>query len=369
MAYEDRDRGRGTVRGDWQSGRDARGYGEGQRSPYSYDRGYGRDPDDRSPGSHVDYHVGGDRGQRRMGPGDGFEMREDYRRTDRYADQGKARAGRRDDDDRRFADEEGHGGYTGYADSGDRSEGMRVGGGRYGASTTNPDAIYGGVGIDPEFSGGPRFDRADVGSTGTHGVHPVASAFGEAQRDPMGLSGGGGSSARERAIVEQYQRRQHGQQRSRSDHDPHYSQWRQRQIEALDRDYDEYRREHASRFHEEFGAWREQRGRQRQSLGRVTEHMDVVGSDDQHVGTVDCVKGDRIILTKSDPSAGGHHHSVPCAWIDKVEEKVMLNRTSEQAMQAWRDEETSRALFERDHDGSGGPHILERSFSGTYRDE
>src|SRR4030095_1102010 len=35
-------------------------------------------------------------------------------------------------------------------------------------------------------------------------------------------------------------------------HDPHYSEWRRRQIEALDRDYDEYRRENQSRFENEF---------------------------------------------------------------------------------------------------------------------
>ena len=29
-------------------------------------------------------------------------------------------------------------------------------------------------------------------------------------------------------------------------HDPHYSEWRRRQIDALDRDYDEYRRENQS---------------------------------------------------------------------------------------------------------------------------
>ncbi|HEY0326500.1 MAG TPA: DUF2171 domain-containing protein, partial [Allosphingosinicella sp.] len=118
----------------------------------------------------------------------------------------------------------------------------------------------------------------------------------------------------------------------------------------------------------EFGSWRERRGEQRQSMGRVTEHMDVVGSDGQHVGTGDKVSDGRIVLTKSDPSAGGHHHSIPCGWLDSVDDKVILNKTAEQAMQAWRDEESNRALFERGDSGRGGPHILERSFSGTYRD-
>ncbi|MFL6779930.1 MAG: SWFGD domain-containing protein, partial [Sphingomicrobium sp.] len=38
-------------------------------------------------------------------------------------------------------------------------------------------------------------------------------------------------------------------------HDPHYSEWRQRQIEALDRDYDDYRRENQNRFENEFSSW------------------------------------------------------------------------------------------------------------------
>lgn len=149
-------------------------------------------------------------------------------------------------------------------------------------------------------------------------------------------------------------------------HDPHYSEWRRRQIEDLDRDYDEYRREHQSKFEQEFGGWREKRRGQRQLLGRVTEHMEVVGSDGAHVGKVDKVRGDRIILAKSDPNSGGMHHSVPCGWVDKVEDKVILNRTADSATDAWRNEDNGRALFEREDQGSEGPHALDRSFSGTY---
>jgi hypothetical protein len=149
-------------------------------------------------------------------------------------------------------------------------------------------------------------------------------------------------------------------------HDPHYSEWRRRQIEDLDRDYDEYRQEHQSKFEQEFGGWREKRRSQRQMLGKVAEHMEVVGSDGTHVGKVDKVRGDRIILAKSDPNAGGMHHSVPCGWVETVDDKVTLNRTAEQAMSAWRNEDNGRALFEREDQGSEGPNALDRSFSGTY---
>lgn len=149
-------------------------------------------------------------------------------------------------------------------------------------------------------------------------------------------------------------------------HDPHYSEWRNRQIESLDRDYEEYRREHQSKFEQEFGTWRERRQGQRQAIGSVAEHMEVVGSDGAHIGKVDKVRGDRIILAKSDAESGGHHHSIPCGWIDKVDDKVTINKTAEAAKRAWQDEETSRALFEREDRGSDGPHALNRAFSGTY---
>ena len=206
-----------------------------------------------------------------------------------------------------------------------------------------PSAAPGSFDIAPGYDasfGGPRFDRVDVGSVGSHGVHPVSSVYGGDLSGPMGLHPGGGyaSSARLHAQI----------RGTGGDHDPQYHEWRSRQIEQLDRDYDEYRREHQSRFDREFGEWRERRGRQRQAVGQVTEHMEVVGSDGSHVGTVDCTSGDRIVLTKSDPNSAGHHHYIPCGWVENVEDKVRLNITAEEAMQRWRHEEQSGALFERD---------------------
>ncbi len=139
-----------------------------------------------------------------------------------------------------------------------------------------------------------------------------------------------------------------------------------RQLDALDRDYDEYRRENQSRFENDFGGWRQQREGQRSRLRQVREHQDVIGSDGEHVGTVDKVRGDRIILTKSDAEAGGRHHSIPCGWVRDVEDKVTLNRTAEEARKAWRDEE-ERSAIGGDREGrEDGPHYLNRSFSGTY---
>jgi hypothetical protein len=167
-----------------------------------------------------------------------------------------------------------------------------------------------------------------------------------------------------------------------SPRDQDYHSWRRSQIEALDRDYDEYRQENRSKFHTEFGSWRNERQAQRGALSKVTEHMEVVGSDGEHVGTVDKVRGDRILLTKGDSDAGGRHHSIPSRWIDSVDDKVKIRKTAEEAKSHWRDEERNGAFFNEDgshradkddanrgdasRDDSSGPHILNRSFSGTY---
>lgn len=152
--------------------------------------------------------------------------------------------------------------------------------------------------------------------------------------------------------------------------DADYGSWRQGQIAALDRDYDEYRSENRSKFQNEFSNWRIERQGQRNSLTAVTEHMDVVGSDGSHVGTVDKVRGDRIVLTKSDQDAGGRHHSIPSRWIDTVDDKVTLRKTADEAQSEWRDEERNQALFGEDRNRSitddRGTHMLNRSFSGTY---
>jgi hypothetical protein len=150
--------------------------------------------------------------------------------------------------------------------------------------------------------------------------------------------------------------------------DPHYHSWRQRQLDELDRDYDDYRRENQSRFESDFGSWRERRMQKRGLLNQIREHMEVVGSDDGHVGTVDRIAGDRIILAKSDPDSGGVHHSLSCSDLDRVEgDRVILDCSAEQARQRWRDESRSRALFEREDQGEMGDRALNRSFEGTYR--
>ena len=175
--------------------------------------------------------------------------------------------------------------------------------------------------------------------------------------------------------------RRDGQHSGRNDsgRDEHYHSWRNQQIASFDRDYDEYRQENQSKFHNEFASFRTERQGQRDLLSRVEEHADVVGSDGEHVGTVDKVRGDRIILTKKDPDAGGHHHSIPSRWLQSAEgNKVVLRKTAAEARDNWRDEERTGAIGGQDQVSSGaqrqaagqsnegGPVNLNRSFSGTY---
>jgi len=158
-------------------------------------------------------------------------------------------------------------------------------------------------------------------------------------------------------------------QSDRSRHeDPHYRSWRDRQLSDLDRDYDDYRRERQSQFESDFGSWRERRQQKRGLLGQIREQMEVVGKDDERVGTVDRIAGDRIILTKSDPESGGAHHSLSCSDVDRVEgDRVILDCSADEARKRWRDDHRSRALFEREDQGEMGPRMLDRSFEGTYR--
>ena len=72
---------------------------------------------------------------------------------------------------------------------------------------------------------------------------------------------------------------------------------------------------------------------------RIREHMEVLGSDGQHVGKVDEVEGQRIKLTKSDPSAQGQHHYVHLDMVASIDgEMVRLNRTAVQTMDEWASE-------------------------------
>ena len=68
----------------------------------------------------------------------------------------------------------------------------------------------------------------------------------------------------------------------------------------------------------------------------IKEHMEVIGADGVHVGTVDHVDGDRIKLTKADSGEGrhkGHHHYISRGLVAEVEgDKVRLSANADVAV-------------------------------------
>lgn len=66
----------------------------------------------------------------------------------------------------------------------------------------------------------------------------------------------------------------------------------------------------------------------------IEEHMEVVGSCGNHVGTVDHVEGERIKLTASDDAdGGGHHHYLPLSAVASVENgRVVLSMNHKEAL-------------------------------------
>jgi hypothetical protein len=68
----------------------------------------------------------------------------------------------------------------------------------------------------------------------------------------------------------------------------------------------------------------------------IKEHMEVLGSDGKHVGTVDHLDGtDKIKLTKTDPQSGGQHHLISLQIVDSVDDKVHLAKPARQVMLEW----------------------------------
>jgi hypothetical protein len=68
----------------------------------------------------------------------------------------------------------------------------------------------------------------------------------------------------------------------------------------------------------------------------IKEHMEVIGADGVHIGTVDRLEGARIKLTQRDSGEGshkGHHHYVPAALVAEVEgERVRLSANADVAV-------------------------------------
>jgi hypothetical protein len=74
----------------------------------------------------------------------------------------------------------------------------------------------------------------------------------------------------------------------------------------------------------------------------IREHMEVIGADGVHIGTVDRVEAGHIKLTKADSAVeiegaeggahSGHHHTIPLGLVAEVEgDRVRLSATAANA--------------------------------------
>jgi hypothetical protein len=74
----------------------------------------------------------------------------------------------------------------------------------------------------------------------------------------------------------------------------------------------------------------------------IKEHMEVIGADGVHVGTVDHIDGDRIKLTKADSGEGshkGHHHYVSTGLVAGIEgNQVRLSANGDVAVNIFEEE-------------------------------
>ena len=74
------------------------------------------------------------------------------------------------------------------------------------------------------------------------------------------------------------------------------------------------------------------------NVANIAAHMEVLGSDGKHVGTVDHLEGeDMIKLTRQD-SPHGHHHFIPVDWVSDVSDTVRLGKTSDEVFSEWEHE-------------------------------
>jgi hypothetical protein len=83
-------------------------------------------------------------------------------------------------------------------------------------------------------------------------------------------------------------------------------------------------------------------------LSQIREHMEIIGADGVHIGTVDKVEGDRIKLIKADSgSHQDHHHYISGGLVAAVDgNQVRLSANGDAAV-LLEEEEGGEALADR----------------------
>jgi hypothetical protein len=82
-------------------------------------------------------------------------------------------------------------------------------------------------------------------------------------------------------------------------------------------------------------------------LSQIREHMDIIGADGVHIGTVDRVEENRIKLIRADSGIGHeqHHHYIPRGLVAEVEgDKVRLTARGDVVADLFEQEESGQPI-------------------------
>jgi hypothetical protein len=83
------------------------------------------------------------------------------------------------------------------------------------------------------------------------------------------------------------------------------------------------------------------------NFDQIREHMQVIGADGVHLGTVDHVDGDRIKLIRADSGVAhqGHHHYIPRGLVAEVEgDTVRLSANADVVAGLFEEEKSGEPL-------------------------
>lgn len=83
------------------------------------------------------------------------------------------------------------------------------------------------------------------------------------------------------------------------------------------------------------------------AFDNIREHMEVIGADGVHIGTVDRVENDRIKLIRADSGVAheDHHHFIPRGLVAEVEgDKVRLTARGDVVADLFEQEESGEPL-------------------------
>jgi hypothetical protein len=83
------------------------------------------------------------------------------------------------------------------------------------------------------------------------------------------------------------------------------------------------------------------------SFDDIREHMEVIGADGVHLGTVDRVEGNRIKLIRADSGVGhqDEHHFIPRGLVAEVEgDKVRLTARGDVVADLFEQEKTGEPI-------------------------